>query len=74
MCLCLLARSSSRGSCFSPQIYALLSAFGSLECDDVCNLRAAETGLDESSGIARISILNKASGLLVAVFIRGYLE
>lgn len=51
----------SLGSCFSPQIHAILSAAGSLERDDVCNLRAAEAGLNESPGTAGISILNKAS-------------
>lgn len=49
------------GSCFSPQIHAVLPASGSLERDDVCNLRAAEAGLNESPGTAGISVLNKAS-------------
>lgn len=48
---------------FSHQIYTLLFATGSLECDNVCNLRAAETGLDESPDAAGISILKKTGHL-----------
>lgn len=49
--------------CFSHQIYTLLFATGNLECGDVCNLWAAETGLDECPDATRISILNRSGHL-----------
>lgn len=49
--------------CFSDQIYTLLLAFGNLERGDVCDLRAVETGLDESPGASGISVLNETRPL-----------
>lgn len=49
--------------CFSHQIYTLLFATGNLERGDVCNLWAAETGLDERPDATGISVLNRSGHL-----------